>query len=51
MKEILKKKVEKFSNELLLESLKGMSVEDWKNWGDTIERMIAEEASKRGLIK
>lgn len=51
MKEMLKKKVERFSNELILESLKGMPIEDRENWGENLEKIIAEEAYKRGLIK
>lgn len=54
MKNLLKRKIAKFSDELLLESLNHNATKeelnDWKNWGNNELKLMAQEASKRGLI-
>lgn len=52
MKEILKAKVKKMSDEFIIQVMNAQkSKDDWKNWGDNELKIFAEEAFSRGLIK
>ena len=53
MKRLFEQKIARMKDETLLEILRHHTntLHDWRNWGDNIERIVAKEAHKRGLIK
>ena len=53
MKKLFEQKIARMKDETLLEILSqhADALHDWSNWGDNIERIVAKEAHKRGLIK
>ena len=55
MDKFMKAKLAKMKDDTLMEILHGDfhkdHVHDWRNWGRNIERLIAEEAHRRGLIE
>ena len=54
MKTIIRQKIQKMSDGDLRKSLNEFTEaerEDWRNWGDNIERMMAEELHRRGLLE
>ena len=50
--ELLRKKIQGFRDETILDFIKAHKkyIHDWRNWGRNIDRMIAEEAHRRGMI-
>ena len=52
MKRLFEQKIARMKNETILEILShhADTLHDWRNWGNNIERIVAEEAYKRGLI-
>lgn len=50
--ELLRKKIQGFKDETIIEFINEHKkyIHDWRNWGNNIERMIAEEAHWRGMI-
>lgn len=53
MKRLFEQKVARMKDETILEILSYHAdvLHDWRNWGDNIEKIVAKEAHKRGLIK
>ncbi len=53
MKKLFEQKIARMKDETLLEILSqhADALHDWRSWGDNIERIVAKEAHKRGLIK
>jgi hypothetical protein len=53
MKKLFEQKIARMKDETILEILShhADALHDWRSWGDNIERIVAKEAHKRGLIK
>lgn len=52
MKKLFEQKIARMKDKTILEILShhANALHDWRNWGNNIERIVAKEAYKRGLI-